>query len=109
MNERLLLKAKQTSKLVLAAFGARVFKRPGQDLGGDADVFWEIPSLGDIPFGGDDGLPRERCAAGPTSDPRPGPPGDGTADHSHAWVPGQLTPLRPFGPLPVAAAPSRFI
>ena len=51
----------------------------------------------DTPSGGNDGLPRDFCAAGPTPDLRPGPPGGGTADHSHARVPGQLTPLRPSG------------
>ena len=50
-----------------------------------------------------------RCAAGPTPDPRPGPPRGGTADHSHARVPGQLAPLRPSGSLPLAATPGRFV
>src|SRR5215831_15028899 len=65
--------------------------------------------LCDTPSRGNDGLPKEFCSAGPTPDLRPRPPGGGTGDHSHARVPGQRTPLRPFVSLPVAAAPGRAI
>jgi hypothetical protein len=38
--------------------------------------------------GGNDGLSRDSCAAGPTPDLHPGPPGGGTTDHADARVPG---------------------
>src|SRR5262249_13652413 len=65
--------------------------------------------LGDSPSRGNDGLPRDFCSAGPTPDLRPRPPGGGTGDHSYARVPGQRAPLRPSGPLPLAATPSRSL
>src|SRR5262245_37898031 len=62
--------------------------------------------FGDVPSRGNDGLPRDVRAAGPTPDLRPRPPGGGTADHSDARVPGQPPPLRSSGSPPLAAAPA---
>src|SRR5262245_5754720 len=66
-------------------------------------------SLCETPSGGTDGLPRGFCSAGPEPDLRPRPPRRGTDDHSHAWVPGQRTPVRPSVSLPLAAAPGRAV
>src|SRR5262245_42723153 len=65
--------------------------------------------LCDTPPGGNDGLSRDFCSARTTPDLRPRPPGVGTADHSHARILGQPTPLRPSISLPVAAAPDRVV
>src|SRR5215469_9478564 len=50
---------------------------------------WNYGSFGGIPVGGNDGLPRDVCAAERTPDLHPRASGGGTADHSHARVPGQ--------------------
>jgi hypothetical protein len=38
-------------------------KGPGKVGDGEVDVHLGNPGLGDIPSGGNDGLPRDRCAA----------------------------------------------
>ena len=63
----------------------------------------------ETPYRRNDGLPRDFCSAGPTPDLRPQPLRGGTGDHSHAWVPGQRTSLRPSVPRPLAAPPGRAI
>src|SRR6516225_9196804 len=57
-------------------------------------------SFGGIPSRGNDGLPRDFRAAGPTPDLRPRSPGGGADDRCDARVPGQLAPLRSSGPSP---------
>src|SRR5262245_48207462 len=66
-----------------------------------------MASFGDFPSRGNDGLPRDFCAARPSPDLRSRPPGGGTDDRCDARVPGQLAPLRSSAPPPLAAAPGR--
>src|SRR5437667_399080 len=72
---------------------------------GQPDNHW----FGAIPSGGNDGLPRDGCAAGPAPDLRPRPSGSGTGDHSDAWVAGKLTPIRSSASLPVTTAAFDFL
>src|SRR5262245_1531707 len=85
-------------------------RRENQELKTDAPSGHGLAAaFGVIPYGGNDGLPRDVCAAERTPNLRPRPSGGGTADHSDARIPGQHAPLRPAAPSPFAAAPSRHI